>query len=416
MKLYCHFRLYTYFCITLITIILTGCGGGSSDDNQPTTNQKITISALPLTYSVNEGENVTISLNTLGDDSNALSYDWELKNNNQTIPFVGQNTDTISFTAPDVVNSGTITVSVKIDFPNGTLIGPNNQQSLITIHDLNPPAETQAYELAKTTNLPEVTQLDISHLLVESTWIMTNYSTLNFIDNDTEFTLQQTEILPFTVQSADINDLNILSCGKSNESTISLSNYADGITCEAENQVTKYYQDNDNMRLEVICGEKIVQASNLKKISDIKTTDLGELSIEFDTYSDQPATTDVCGVVTVNELRFADSNSEGLITSNITLISQYLGEPLEVSLDVDDTPEFNVFLFFSQRNSELKFKGAAFKNSMLPTINNITEQDSGSITITSFSLPSLTGRFDIDVTDIDGDIENVKGEFNLVLE
>lgn len=402
--------------IFFTAIFLIGCGGGGSEGEKQSTNKNITISRLPTTASINEGELVTLSLNTQGDDSNALSYDWEVKRNNEQISFSGQNTDTITFISPDVVNTGTISVSVKIDLSNGVLIGPKSQQSLITINDLNPPAEIQAYELAKTTVLPEVEILDTSSFISESTWVMTNYTTSNYTDDNAEYTIQQTTIVPFTIKNTDAHNINLMSCGADIPNRINITNYGVNKICNEESRSVKYYQEDENLRLELMCENKVVQASNFKKISNTNKTDLGELSLKFDTYNDQSTVTDICGTVTINEIRTAGSNNEGLITSNVTLISEYLGEPLEISIDLAEEPEFNLFLFFAQRNSAIKLNGVTLNSSMLPTIDNIKEQSSGSVTITSFSLPSLTGRFDINITDKNDSIENVESEFTLILE
>ena len=106
-------------------ICISACSsGGSGEDSKPRDSsnrlKEITINGLDygLSKEFYEGETVTVSLNAQGDGASSLSYDWTVEDG---IDFRGQNTDTITFIAPQVTGYDSISVSVELSLDGGTL-------------------------------------------------------------------------------------------------------------------------------------------------------------------------------------------------------------------------------------------------------------------------------------------------------
>ena len=96
-------HVFTPFSFLLATLFISACGGGGgggSTSSTPTNQgsaqrDPITIDTL-LSFSVNEGEPVTLDLNARGDNLSDISYVWEVDFQDGTLPFEGQGTDSIS--------------------------------------------------------------------------------------------------------------------------------------------------------------------------------------------------------------------------------------------------------------------------------------------------------------------------------
>ena len=99
-----------FIILTTFLTLLSACGGGSTDED-PLEIPKVTYQALPTSMSVNEGETVRLTLNLTGKGVEQLKFNWQVS---QDIPFTGQGTDTINFTAPNVDQLSTINVQVTL--------------------------------------------------------------------------------------------------------------------------------------------------------------------------------------------------------------------------------------------------------------------------------------------------------------
>ncbi|MCO7187353.1 MULTISPECIES: hypothetical protein [unclassified Pseudoalteromonas] len=157
-----------FLCATM-ALSLTACGGGS-DSKDPGTSSvednKISYTKLPTFINVKEGQEVTLSLNTSGANANNLNFTWTVCGVDGDVPFTGQGSDTITFTAPEVSQQSSLSISVKLNTSN--VIGFVDQHSSVSV------ADTDSSTVAPQPDTGSVVEeLDLSVLVSGSTWMET---------------------------------------------------------------------------------------------------------------------------------------------------------------------------------------------------------------------------------------------------
>ncbi len=387
-----------------LLLALTACGGdggsGGTDTNGGGLN-RISYTELPLSSEADEGTQVQLSLNTSGAGSNDLSYEWEVTFQGQDLPFQGQNTDTITFIAPQVDNPASISVSYELELKNGTLLGPNRGFTSVSIVDLNPP---KFYETGKTTTLTEVSALDLSMELTGSTWRVNEFKTWDTVIEGEDVTYTtSTQTAVYLGENDSYTYCGVL------DTSEQFSDVAPDATCDTDPTV-KYYQGDDEFRVEATCGSDIVLARNFYKLNDGRSESFGELSLQFDNYTNLEFAALSCGeIITANVTAVSDGSVYEF--GVITLYSEYESLPLVLQLGLDDFPRmpFHSISSLSQSNT-LKILSTE-----IPTIYNILA-DSGMLTWNERDTTALEADISAEITDNNGATESVDGAFSLSFE
>lgn len=401
--------------LILFSLLIYACGGGGDGGGTTGGTSQVSISSLPSIQTVNENESVTVSLNASGEGSNALSFDWTVRFQNQDISFSGQGNDSITFVAPDVDGTGVVSVNVSIDAGDTPLIGATRHFSSITVLDLDVidiPSLTD-------TDLPEVTDLDLSDIQSVSTWRVDAFQSgdvvIEGVDTHLEIVTHQISYLDRNIND-EVTEQSCLA-----DELLSFDTFLDRTCTEGETSVN-FYQQGDAFRQELRCDDVVVLAANYTKLSDGIRTDFGELSLDFATHNDLVLTEEVCGSVTVTNASFelvdeldGTLTSIEFDTSLIALRTQYEGENLVVFLTLDETPNFGLFPFDSFFNS-LDLNSITLFSDALPSLSGVEEGDSGSITIVSDSVTDIRGSLRVSITDISGVEEDLEGDFELRFE
>ena len=411
------------------TLLLSGCGGSSeelNDDNLVSLGADIPLNYTPLenNQQVDESQPVELSLNTQGVGIENLSYTWEVLFENENIAIQGQDTDTISFTAPEVEQDANIFVNVVIRSDDNTLFDPIENQIQIQVVDLTPPLLESFSDNGASTLLPLVNSIDLSNVLEASTWLINEYKVVNNAveNNDTE---TETETYSYNIgylRQNTNNQINVQYCTTNQINPIRIDNYSNNINCPQNNVTTRYYQRNNSFRIESICNNEIVQAINYRKISSTIKKSFGQLSLDFATHNDLKITENVCGAIDVTRKSTystpndTDENSRFTFTSTrINLASEYEGAPINVHLFLDDELNSGSY-FLAPAMDELPENAFTIRSTQLPSLNSIIENDNGSILLRAHSEINIDGSFDINITDISEVEESVKGEFILKLD
>ncbi len=323
----------------------------------------------------------------------------------------GQNTDTITFTAPNVSAPGQIYVSVNVTLDGGTLDGNESDSTTISIVDLDPPP---AYNLGQSTSLTPADAIDLSEVMDNSTWRLNQfqYSQIDSGENTAHSKFSSHEL----VHLIAVNDttIEVTSCRSSIAVPLDLSNFAPGYTCNSGDRQVNYYQEPDQFRVELMCGEEVAIATSLTKLNNSQATSFGSLSLDFATFDDLSETTDVCGSVAINYL---DNRANGAeteaVSSAIKLVSEYKNEALEVQLVLDGMPEMGTYTFGANGKS---INAVKITNILLNDLSGQQEKDDGSISLLSDSPFDIDGWFAANITDSNSINEAVEGEFSLLME
>ena len=417
-------KMITMTIATTILVGLTGCGGGSgggSDTEKSGGLSNITVtklSDLPSKY--NEHQTITLSLNTQGKGANDVTYNWEVEFSGKALTFSGQNTQTISFTAPEVDDIETVRVSVTLGLRNGELLGRNRYFTSLIISDLDPlKASSRAIiENGLSTDLPEVGSLNTALMSEGTTWRLNrydNHSTLaNFAFLGERYIATQ-QITYFDKGNA--GDVGFRNCGSNIIEPFAPS--LTQITCGGTFK-RKFYQSTTAFRIEESCDGKVGFANNFTKLRDTQTDSFGEVSLTLTNYNDFSTTANLCGVVTeVLVISHEDDNNDGNPDNAFSaatfaeLHGQYEGSPIKISIKVDDVKSYwsyslSDFLDDNNRND------ITFDSPVLNKINNISA-DNGRLSVDR-KASEIEVDVDAEFEDIDGTTVDVEGTITLVFE
>jgi hypothetical protein len=404
---------------------LVGCGGGGggggSDNEQSGGIQKITVTALTsLPSQYNERQIVTLSLNTQGDDAGTVTYDWKVEFNGNALTFSGQNTQEISFTAPDVDNIEAVRVSVTLGLAEGRLLGDNRYFASYLINDLDPLKASSRGIIANglSTNLLEVESLNTALIAEGTTWRLNNY-----IIQSAQASLSlkgevYNAVQQITYFDNDISgDVGFRSCGQSVIGPFipSTAQISCGGTLER-----KFYQSTSAFRVEEVCDGNVGFARDFTKLRDNQTDSFGQVALTLSSYNDFSTVENVCGaVVEYIIVSHEDENNDGSPDNSVTgfsyaeLHGQYEGSPIKVSIDIDDVKSaWNYFLsdFFDPNNrNEIKFDSPA-----LTKLNDLSADD-GDLSVDR-TATGIEVEVDAEFTDVDGTTVAIEGSFSLTFE
>ncbi|NRB41569.1 MAG: hypothetical protein HRU20_24370, partial [Pseudomonadales bacterium] len=124
-------------------LLMTACGGSDDEDDGFTSKEgKLTVSPLQ-NISVGEGNKTSVSVSAqFTGYKTALTYTWTCKDDDLGIIFEGLDTDTVSFTAPEVSRERYVFCYVQVGVEEGIWSGgiPGSNRAIITIQDLDPKA------------------------------------------------------------------------------------------------------------------------------------------------------------------------------------------------------------------------------------------------------------------------------------
>ncbi|WP_143871223.1 hypothetical protein [Catenovulum sediminis] len=400
--------------ITLLSSFLTGCSGGSDNTNGNEQSSfdvsTITIERLPYSVEALEGETVELTLNTSGSGSENLTYHWSL--DDSSVVFLGQGTPSISFTAPDVTSSETISVEVRLGHKETTLMGDNTFRSGVIVFDAS--AKPKSYEIGKLTSLPKVEMLDLSGILAGSTWQQYYYFTITGSDA-ADALFEQELTVNDIVFINEVQGLNFQYdvCSINTEITTDFSeSYNDNAQC-AEKAIN-YYQQGDRFRVESVCDGKVNLAHEFKKISDTRQLNLASLKLEFSSQQNLD-TTQGCGYwVSISRTELNSGNTTNF--SEVGVVTDYMNERLSFSLKLGQPIESSLLFFDPFFTDGAKINYIDLHSTALPELSKIMSNDEGSASIVVTSLNNLSGNFSTTITDSNGNIEEVSGSFSLISE
>lgn len=335
--------------LSLVVLNFLGCSSSSGSDNTNSNTDaefgipKINITDLSLqndTYY--EGDVVLLSLNTQASNLSNITYAWKVQHNGQALPFTGNNTDTIEFTAPDVTAMDSVSVSVEIGLKNGEILGDSRSSTSIFVKDLNQSTSHPLTEKAFTTTLPSVNALDPS-VLANSTAIFSNYEK-GFIDVEGETVFEQLE-KRYTAHF-DQNS-NFKTCGDDTSLSVLDVDLLDYISAECDGSLsTAYYQNEKILRLETLCDNEIVKVSEFTQISPDPNYSVGSIKATFTNYTDIDTSEGVCA----NEVNAVHTvmleNDEGRVvpyndeTSAVLFSAPYINGNLSFLISLPRIPDW----------------------------------------------------------------------------
>lgn len=403
--------LLTSICLSL----LSACGGGGDSEESSNELGKLSFTALPTFPEANENQTVTFTLDVSGKGSDKLNFDWEVTYLGEDLTFTGQNTDTISFVTPEVTGNKPVYVSVDFDLSEGTLLGPNNDSTSLTVIDLDPAPEPA--ELGKSTDLPEVDALSLDLLPDNSTWRLVNFETgiVDISSIESKVNLSNQRIAYLFKDETDT--LNEEFCGVGSVRELSAANFGTEVNCAEGEPLQKFYQNSSAFRMEISCSNEVVYASEYSKISDERQSDFGSLEIDFEFRDDINLTEDVCGTTTISQIiaPATSSNPIKITTSNLKVFGEYLNEPLNVAMTIDGPIEFG-FSFFSETFDPYNVNSVTINSSELPALDGFAMDEDGKITLITSSITDIEGGFDADIIDLVGAEESIDADFELRFE
>lgn len=417
--------------ISSLFIGLAGCGSsGGSDDNKtapPKLTAPITITSLrDQKTTFNEGEQVRLSLNTQNPDNSPITYNWTLNYSGGTINFSGQNTDTITFTAPQVDEQTAISVVVKMGVSGGTLVGRNDEYATILIADTDPTSNAKGLNAvtaqAFKNTPPQVNNIDYTNLPAKATWLVTDYrkklisiSEISEISEGDATAHMGERYITFSHKNTDDDHTQNL-CGSSIELNITDALADEGTNVECPDGVitTKFYQDANDFAVKKYCDNDVIQASHYHKIANEHNKSLGELNIQFDNYDELTQTTDVCFIASRILITLAGYKDE--TWSEIFVSAPYKGQILLASFEMDDLASGIGFYSLSDFFDMDDDNALTLHSSSIPLLDG-QRINEGNITLMNADTQgNLSANFDTYLKDDDGStIESARGSFKLNL-
>lgn len=401
---------------------LSGCGGGGSSDSEPTNGiQNITVTPLSSQNTqYDEHEIVVLSLDTQGDNVGSVTYDWVVEYSGSSLAFSGQNTQEISFEAPEVDGLESVSVSVTLGMANGNLLGNNRYLSTVFIYDLDPiQASSQGIIVGGlSTILSQVNSLNPDLTSEDTTWRLNTYlsfSTLPDYGFDGEFYIATQQISYFDLDNS--GDVGFRRCG-SNLVEPFIPSVAQS-SCSGIFE-RKLYQSTTSFRVEEVCDGDVRFVTNFTKLRNDQAGTFGEVSLTFSTYDDFSTTSNVCGavsetVVVVHE----DDDNDGYPDNTVSTASyaelhaQYEGSPIKVVVDIDDIKSYWSYqlndFFDPNELNDIQFDSPA-----LSKLDGFSAND-GSLSVDRSS-SGIEVDVDAEIIDVDSATQVIEGSFSLIFE
>lgn len=325
------------FSFIVLGSIACSSGGGDSDEGGGSTGfNNIEISSIPRFLQVNEGEPVTIDLNSRGDDLGGLTFDWSVGGD---ISFSGQNTDRIQFIAPEVDSNTPISISVEIDSDKINLLGNTRQMATLTVLDITP-VKTNAGSLAET-DLPEVDAIDKTRISDQpGRWQISN---LEFSDLGIEGVKSEIEILFETVLNKGIFER---SCDlPSLELATAFDLSSEEEDCVGEAISYKHYQNDIAARSELYCGIDIVSAKEIS-FQGSDTQPAYKLTWSVDDSPILTSSAEVC-LITSAVRSIIEATDQTVYASSYLISGTELATPISIQISRNDRLESIGFDFVS---------------------------------------------------------------------
>lgn len=246
--------------LLLAAPLLNACSNGGSEGDTPQFEPMpaITVSDLRFSQQYYEGEVVTLSLNAEGDAASRLSYHWKVSGG---VEFQGQNTDTITFIAPQVTGQKLVRVEVEMTLDNGDgrLLGSSRRSASVLVLDTDPPSiVAQGFQ----TDLPEVEALDLS-LLVDAAVFAFNVFEQNEVNlGDEPIDVQRVSKITAVSQSSDTGSETLRLCGELGTLLLSQFSFPLEGPAECASDISlKYYQEGASVRVEAYCNNTLCPQS-----------------------------------------------------------------------------------------------------------------------------------------------------------
>jgi hypothetical protein len=107
------FRKLSVFCLLAISFFFQGCGG-SGDEEEET--KKVSQTTIPVSFSGNNYVEESNVLSIIATASGATSFAWTISDN--SIVLSGSDSDTVSFTAPDINKDTVVTLTLNVTGSN----------------------------------------------------------------------------------------------------------------------------------------------------------------------------------------------------------------------------------------------------------------------------------------------------------
>lgn len=404
-------------------LLLSACGGsGGSGGSYGGSGgiERISFTELGLSRTVNEGDRVTLSLNVQGDTDNQMTYEWSVTyRNHGDVEFEGQNTDTITFIAPETTGRGFINVSVEMDLEQGNLAGITSDSISIYVEDLDPPLPDAVVE---NTNLPEVDAIDLSQITAESTWRKLEYRDINETIENTEivqnYKIQERGIVHLKNNAGEVTEF-LCYRGSSAESSV-FDDVLTSLLDRAENEcgtgkfAKNYSQSDSAFKIEATCDDEPVFVNSYTKLSDDLSKNYGSIEMSFDSYDDIETQNNVCGYIVETSITRPGLDAEASL--NYAFVgTEYQGVPLYIGTrftsEIDFVNSVNLRPVFNPDG----FNTFTIYSTALTTVNSRTEDENGRFSVNERSAV-IEGDFDVDITDSNGGTENLEGEFTLSFE
>ena len=405
--------------LILSALLISACGGSGSESKSDTDSKQqssfdlstISIEPLPFVVEVMEGDTVQLTLNSSGNSSDILTYTWTL--GDPDISFTGQGSNSITFTAPDVEKSNTISVEVELGHLEAKLLGENTYRSSVVVFD--PSAKLASFEIGKHTYLPKVETLDLSGVLAGSTWQQYYYSTLQQLNASNNVIYNHKLTVNDVVYIKEKNDLTLKyeTCATTSELSTDFSqNYDESASCSEK--TINYYQQGDSFRVESVCDGEVQQAHEFTKISDTTETNLASLSLNFTSHQNLQ-TDQGCGYWNSQGAESVDTGEMEYFTQ-IGIVTSYMNEELTFLLHSQEPIASSILFFDPFFNDGVKSNAITISSPVLPEWANRHSDDDGKATIKKFSFNNLSGDFDTTITDANGNVEAISGSFTITNE
>jgi hypothetical protein len=128
-----HLSLFKTITLLMSSSLLFGCGGGGSNDNTsavPNSNPSVTISG---DNTVAEQQILNLTANATDTDGSIASISWSVKSG-EGVTLTGENTSSVSFTAPEVTENTIVILEVLATDNEGATV---TEEVSITITDNN---------------------------------------------------------------------------------------------------------------------------------------------------------------------------------------------------------------------------------------------------------------------------------------
>lgn len=357
-----------------MALSLAACGGGSDNNDSPSTSindNKVTYTELPTFIDVNEGEEVTLSLNTTGSNAKNLTFIWTVRGVNGDVPFTGQGSDTIKFIAPEVSQQTSLSISVKLEDSN--VIGFTSQFSSVSVADTDTNVTAPEPE---PNNGNVVEALDLSTLISGSTWTETAHQYIKTQRDDGGFNNVMVKITrPIDIVSVDQNDPAFTGrvCGEQQDSSVKIAEFYTDIDCTEGVGSTRLTQDDNSFTITRMCGDSIAATSTFKRVSETQKTSFGQLSVNFENYPELSETTEVCGIIATTTVEAIEVGSTNVVDSatatTLRLASEYEGSPLLLKFVMDDAPDSPFASISNVNGSDQKY--AQLSTPVFPEISGL---------------------------------------------